>query len=261
MLWLSIFAFVTAIGFLVKSLEIRKTSLSIPYSLLALCFLCLGFLFLPAPLPGMTAQGMGWLAVLFSGIYLSLQYAKQIHEKLTPWKWLPFPHLRVLSPEIREVLTAFERLCAKRVGALVVLERKNSLEVFFPKGMRLDAEVKAEILQSFFSTSSPLHDGAIIVAKGRIKAVRVVLPLSESLDLPEGIGTRHRSAIGISEKTDAIALVVSEERGTISLAYRGGFFPSENMQELIGMLQAALRGRVPAPKKSLRVQVHAENVF
>lgn len=250
MIWLSVVAFIMAVGFLARSFEIRKTPLGIPYSLLALSFLCLGFLFLPAPIPALTATGMGWLAILFSGGYLSMEYFRKIQEKLRPWKWIPFSH-QVLPQEIREILTAFERLAAKRVGALVVLERKNSLEEYFSKGMRLDAEVKAEILQSFFYTSSPLHDGAIVVGKGRIKAVRVVLPLTESEDIPQGIGTRHRSAIGISEKTDAIALVVSEERGTISLTYQGKLYPAESLTEVATLLRSALRGKSPHSKKPL----------
>jgi DNA integrity scanning protein DisA with diadenylate cyclase activity len=110
-------------------------------------------------------------------------------------------------------------------------------------GMPFDAEVKAEILVPLFLTSSPVHDGALVVHKGRMQTVKGILPLASLSDLAPNFGTRHRAAIGITEKTDAIALVVSEERGQISVACRGCLVQIADRSEFLKTLQWILKGR------------------
>jgi uncharacterized protein (TIGR00159 family) len=122
---------------------------------------------------------------------------------------------------IDEVSAAAALLARQRHGALMVLERQTGLQDYADKGVILDAEVSRQLLANIFYPNSPLHDGAVIIRNGRIIAAGAVLPLSDNVTGPQTYGTRHRAAIGISEYSDAIAVVVSEERGTISIAANG----------------------------------------
>jgi uncharacterized protein (TIGR00159 family) len=113
-------------------------------------------------------------------------------------------------------------LSRQKHGALIVLERQTGLQDFADRGVALDAEVSHQLLASIFYPNSPLHDGAVIIRQGRIVAAGTVLPLSDNVLGPSSqYGTRHRAALGISEFSDAIAVVISEERGTISVAANG----------------------------------------
>lgn len=123
-----------------------------------------------------------------------------------------------------ELINACTIMSKNKIGALIVIERKVGLEDFMEIGTRLDAEVNAELLLSIFQPKSVLHDGAVIIKEGRIKAARCILPLSMNEDEAKGLGTRHRAALGISEITDAIAICVSEEKGHISYAIKGSFY-------------------------------------
>jgi uncharacterized protein (TIGR00159 family) len=120
-----------------------------------------------------------------------------------------------------ELVNACVAMSARRVGALIVVEREAGLDEFVEIGVKLDAEVNAELVVSLFQTGSPLHDGAVIIKEGRIRAGSCVLPLTMKEGIDKGLGTRHRAAIGITEVSDSIAVVVSEETGKISYAVRG----------------------------------------
>ena len=122
---------------------------------------------------------------------------------------------------VSEIVLAVTSLSARRVGALIVLERREGLKTYIENGSRIDATVSYELLVTLFAPGTPLHDGAVIVSGDRIAAAASFLPLSLREGLPKRFGTRHRAAIGISEETDALAVLVSEERGTISLAQGG----------------------------------------
>jgi len=122
-----------------------------------------------------------------------------------------------------ELTNACTIMGKRRNGALIVIEREVGLEEFMEIGIRLDAEMNTELIVSIFQNASPLHDGAMIVREGRIRAAGCVLPLTTDENLDKSLGTRHRAAIGITEVTDAFAVVVSEEHGTISYAYKGEF--------------------------------------
>lgn len=134
-----------------------------------------------------------------------------------------FPSIsdRQESQILEEVVRAAQSLAEKRVGALMVLERETGLEDLVEAGTRLDATVSKELLTSIFLPYSPIHDGAVIVTEGRITHAGCILPLTLRTDLPEGVGTRHRAAVGITEETDAVVIVVSEETGTISVVVGG----------------------------------------
>ncbi len=118
------------------------------------------------------------------------------------------------------VIEASDNLSQRRHGALMVLERDTGLEDYADTGVRLDATPSVELLEGLFYPNSPLHDGAVILRYNRVVAAACTLPLSERLDRGH-IGTRHRAALGISERTDAVAIVVSEETGDISVAANG----------------------------------------
>ena len=120
-----------------------------------------------------------------------------------------------------EVVRAAETLGKKRQGALLVIERNTGLRNFVETGTRLDAKVTAELLVTLFSPGSPLHDGAVILREDSVVAASCILPLSSDLKLATALGTRHRAALGLSEESDAAVVVVSEESGGISVAYRG----------------------------------------
>ena len=142
-----------------------------------------------------------------------------------------------------EVCRAMELLAMRRIGALIVIERKQKLDTFVSAGMAFDGDVSAEILLAIFHTASPVHDGAVLVRNGRIRKGRALLPLSTQSALPMGVGTRHRSAVGITERTDAVVLVVSEERGEMRIAFRGVLQKVDSREALIKSLRNALRGR------------------
>lgn len=118
------------------------------------------------------------------------------------------------------VVKAASKLSAKKTGALLVFERQTGLHEFVETGVKLDALISTELLLNIFEPKSPLHDGAVIIADGRLVSAACVLPLTDS-HLREGLGTRHRAAVGMSEQTDAVIVVVSEQTGTISLAVGG----------------------------------------
>ena len=121
----------------------------------------------------------------------------------------------------QEVAKAVVSLAERKVGALIVLEREIGLNEYLEVGTRLDARVSQELLESVFLPHSPIHDGALVIQKGRVTAVRCLLPLSVNPNVTRTLGTRHRAAIGITEETDAVAIVASEEQGKISLVVRG----------------------------------------
>ena len=122
---------------------------------------------------------------------------------------------------IEEVVKAVTKLAEKKIGALIVFEREISLRDYLEGAVLLDAKVSEELLISIFNPKSPLHDGAVVISGGKIVAAGVVLPLSTNPDIAKDLGTRHRAGIGITEVSDAVSVIVSEERGEISLAVGG----------------------------------------
>lgn len=122
---------------------------------------------------------------------------------------------------LEEVTKAVVALASKRIGALIVLEREVGLNEYIEVGTRLDARVTRELVESVFMPHSPMHDGALVIQKGRATAARCFLPLSVDPNLSRALGTRHRAAVGLTEETDAAAIVISEEQGSISLVAEG----------------------------------------
>jgi uncharacterized protein (TIGR00159 family) len=134
--------------------------------------------------------------------------------------------------DVHEVIEAVKTLKATRTGALIVFSRDTELKFYAETGEYLNAEVSRQLLLSIFNKHSPLHDGAVIIYKGRIKAARCVLPVSENDNLPPHFGMRHRSAIGMSEATDTLVLAISEETGRVILARNGKYLRGLKLRQI-----------------------------
>ena len=141
---------------------------------------------------------------------------------------------------IEEVIAAAGMLSKANVGAIMVVEREIGLRNYVESGIPLDAEVSYDLLTSIFQPKAPLHDGAVIIQEDRIAAAACFLPLTVSPGLDRDLGTRHRAAIGLTEECDAIAVVVSEERGEISMALRGRLYRKLSPEELRARLRTAM---------------------
>jgi diadenylate cyclase len=150
------------------------------------------------------------------------------------------------APVIEEVVRACFLLAKRKIGALIAIERTAELAPYAEGAHRLDAAASTELLQAVFHPSSPLHDGAAIIAGSRVLAAGAFLPLSLAKEVSRAFGTRHRAAIGLTEETDALCLVVSEERGTVSLVQGGRVVPVADANDLRQRLREGLAtGRAP----------------
>ena len=126
-----------------------------------------------------------------------------------------------IDPVLNEVVLAATTMAARRIGALLVFERQQGLRNYVENGIRLDAAVSYDLLLNLFTPDTPLHDGAVIVQADRLAAAACFLPLTTDPEVSSALGSRHRAALGISEETDALAIVVSEETGRIAIAVDG----------------------------------------
>lgn len=155
-----------------------------------------------------------------------------------------FPTFFSLAPPpnaIEEMIRACFTMASRRIGALIAIQREASLEDYANSGSRLDARISAELLLSIFHPTSPMHDGAVLVREGTVLGAKVFLPLSLARELSRFYGTRHRAAIGLTEETDAVVLIVSEERGTVGLVIAGELQPVADANELREKLLESFR--------------------
>ncbi len=134
--------------------------------------------------------------------------------------------------DVHQLIESAKTLKATRTGALIVFSRDVELKFYAETGDALDAEVSKRLLLSIFNKHSPLHDGAVIIYKGRIKAARCVLPVSENDHLPPHFGLRHRSAVGMTEVTDTLVMAISEETGRLILARNGKFIRALKLKQV-----------------------------
>ena len=139
------------------------------------------------------------------------------------------------------IIMACNYMSKNLVGALIIIERQMSLSDIVKSGEVIDAKISMELIKNIFFKNSPLHDGAMIISHGRIMSVGCILPISHSLNIPKDLGLRHRSALGITQQSDAIAIIVSEETGAISLAMRGEFRLRLDGNELESILSEAMK--------------------
>jgi len=149
------------------------------------------------------------------------------------------------SPVVGEVVKAATQLSQDKRGAIIAIQREVGLMEYVASGKRLQAEVSAELLATIFAPYTPLHDGAVIIEGNNIVAAACILPLTQFPVYDPAIGTRHRAAIGLSEETDAVVVVVSEESGYISLAVGGRLEKNLSPEQLTGRLETLTQGRAP----------------
>ncbi len=165
---------------------------------------------------------------------------RRIFTRLGQGNWLRL-HPKARTRHLEAVLQAAEILAAKRCGALIVLSRNIGLNTIVETGTLLNAELSSSLLLNLFAPNTPLHDGAVIIHEDRVVAAGCFLPLSEQPDIPPSSGARHRAALGLAEETDALILVISEETGSLSLAYDANILydlPLEDIGRRLGRLLA-----------------------
>lgn len=159
-------------------------------------------------------------------------------------KWVGFGSRLETREVADEIMLAVSHLAAHRIGALIVIERDIGLRTFIESGVPVDARVTRDLLLAVFQPGGALHDGAVIVQGGRLAAAACFLPLTMNPELSRKLGTRHRAAIGVTEEADCLAIVVSEERGTISTAALGDLemdMPIERLAQKLGRGMTAPR--------------------
>src|SRR6187402_1685949 len=156
--------------------------------------------------------------------------------------------------DINQVLDAVKIFKATRTGALIVFSRDIELKFYAATGELLDAHVTKRLLLSIFNKNSPLHDGAVVIYKGRIKAARCVLPVSENDHLPTTFGLRHRAAVGMSESTDTLVVAISEETGRLILARNGKFLRHLKLRQVEEKILQYLHNEEPANWEEIVVE-------
>ena len=154
---------------------------------------------------------------------------------------------------VYEIVTAMDALRKTRIGALIIIERDNSLNDYIQKSKKIYAEISSELLQSIFFPNNPLHDGGVIIQGDKITSARAVFPTSDNPRVSKRLGTRHRAALGIAEITDCISLIVSEETGRLSIAVNGELHYNLTLDEVKLALLDELN-----PKKTLLIKDEEE---
>lgn len=152
---------------------------------------------------------------------------------------------------VREISKGCMEMARVKTGALIVVEQKDSLEEYERTGIAVDGIVTSQLLINIFEKNTPLHDGAVIVRKDRVTYATCYLPLSDNMELSKELGTRHRAGVGISEVTDSMTVIVSEETGSISVAYKGKLTRGLNAPELEELLRS-IQNKAPEEKERKR---------
>ena len=181
-----------------------------------------------------------WVVVVLSFMVV---FQNEFRQALTDIGQLRY--FRALFPSreryvLDEIMNAVKLMAGRNIGALIVFERRNPLKSYMASGTELDAAVSAEMIRTLFTPYSPLHDGALVVRGERLLAAGCILPLSDNPELSSELGTRHRAALGLTEESDALVVVVSEETGTISLAEQGRIHRGLKVKELRKRLEQEL---------------------
>ncbi|MFH1090878.1 MAG: diadenylate cyclase CdaA [Pseudomonadota bacterium] len=175
-------------------------------------------------------------------IILAILFQADIRRALTQVAMIPFGRTNPeLLSAVGEVVKASFVMAQKRMGALIVFEREVGLKDYIERGTTLDAKISDELLYSIFNTVSPLHDGAVVIQEGRLAAAACILPLSPDSGFSRVFGTRHQAAIGLTRETDAAVVVISEERGVVSLVLNGALKIISDDNELRDNLASLLK--------------------
>ncbi len=194
--------------------------------------------------------GLFALVVIFQP---ELRRALEQIGRVGSFSWLVPTDERSVERTAAEIARAAAAMSAEGVGALIVLERETGLEEIAETGVMLHSDLSADLLRTIFTPRSALHDGAVIVRGGRIVAAGAVLPLAETSLQSVRYGTRHRAALGITEQTDAVVVVVSEENGQVSIVERARIVRNLNEAQLARALRNLLGGEVSGSRRLLRL--------
>ncbi len=176
-----------------------------------------------------------WAQIVIAIIVLFQPEIRRALAHIGEAQFLTFTKAEELK-SLEEIVRASVSLANKKIGALIVIERDTSLKDFIEVGTPLDAKVSRELLASIFHPTSPIHDGAVIIKGNRIAAAGCFLPITLSSELSKALGTRHRAGIGLTEETDAVAIIVSEETGFVSMAMDGRLETKLDMGSMRDML-------------------------
>lgn len=194
----------------------------------------------------LVSVGVIGLIVLFKDEIRKFLYEIGERQRVRKFVSLFFHSSDRAQEEDKETITPIVWACmdmAKgKVGALIVIERATPLDDIVQTGETIDAKVDKLLIENIFFKNSPLHDGAMVISKRRIKAAGCILPVSHNMDIPKELGLRHRAALGISQASDAIAVVVSEETGRISVAIKGNFRLRLSAEDLESLLAKEMAG-------------------
>jgi len=146
-----------------------------------------------------------------------------------------------LDEILKQIGKAAEELSRNKIGALIALEKNDPLTAYIQSGILIDARVSSDLIENIFTPNSLLHDGGLIIQHGRITAAGCLFPLTENQDLSRVYGTRHRAALGLSEETDAVVIIVSEERQDMSLVYRGRLYKDLSREDMISKIKEIIK--------------------
>lgn len=192
-------------------------------------------------------QVLNWLLRNFFSIWIIMIVVIFQHELRSGLARLGQQHLFSISlgetelkALIEEVSEAVYKLAKRKTGCLIAIERQMKLTMYIESGVSLDSKVSAPLLESIFMTQSPLHDGGVVVCGERIAASSCLFPLSDNPSVNKTVGTRHRAALGLSEHTDAVIALVSEETSDVSVVYEGRFIKIDHQQHLENLLKELL---------------------
>ena len=196
---------------------------------------------------GLTATATFFRLLLTSApIILTIIFQSDIKRALFSF-WKRYNPGESVSPDVTttvdELSKGLHELAERRIGALIVIIRQMSIDHLVQIGTEIDAKVTSELLNSIFLPYSPIHDGAVIIQREKIISAGCILPLSQNPDIAKSFGTRHRAALGISEQTDVLVLVVSEETGKISVVHEGKITYDADPAEIRRLSRKAIEGR------------------
>lgn len=210
-------------------------------------------------------QTLHWLFKTFLSSILLLViivFQADIRRALTQVGKAPFQKSDdVAQQDIEEIVRAATYMAKRKIGALLVIERETGLRDYIESGFRLDARLRYELLVSIFIPSSPMHDGGVIIHKGKIHSAGCLLPLSKNTRIDKRYGTRHRAALGLSEETDAVIVVVSEETQEISLVKQGRIATLFDEKALHSALQSILKQRKAKDNKGWKNWFSSHNTI
>lgn len=215
--------------------------------------LVLAFIYLVAR--QLDLQLTAWIFQGFFAIFLIVvvvifqEELRQIFERVAVWSWRSNANPALQSETAHVLVRTVADLAKERTGALIVVRGSDPLARHIVGGLMLDGKVSEPLLKSIFDPHSPGHDGAVIVEQDRISRFAAHLPLSKDVGQLANVGTRHSAALGLAELTDALCIVVSEERGALSVARDGRLQELNNPQELVGLLEKFLQKKYPAQER------------